>query len=100
MTPSPRSISLSTSTAARARAAADGASMPQERGMGAPLPHRFRRPPKHTGHMAVVGSPAAPLKEDPMSHGSFAWNELRTNDIEGAKAFYGKTIGWTFEEMA
>ena len=34
-----------------------------------------------------------------MSHGSFAWNELRTNDIEGAKAFYGKTIGWTFEEM-
>jgi predicted enzyme related to lactoylglutathione lyase len=40
------------------------------------------------------------LKEDRiMSHGSFAWNELRTNDVEGAKAFYGTTIGWTFEEM-
>ena len=34
-----------------------------------------------------------------MTHGAFTWNELRTNDIEGAKAFYGATIGWTFEEM-
>ncbi len=34
-----------------------------------------------------------------MSHGTFAWNELRTNDVEGAKTFYGETIGWTFEEM-
>jgi len=34
-----------------------------------------------------------------MPHGQFAWNELRTNDIEGAKAFYESTIGWTFEEM-
>ncbi len=34
-----------------------------------------------------------------MSHGSFAWNELMTNDVEKAKAFYAKTIGWSIEEM-
>jgi uncharacterized protein len=35
-----------------------------------------------------------------MTHGTFAWNELWTNDLEGAKSFYGATLGWTFEEMA
>jgi uncharacterized protein len=33
------------------------------------------------------------------SHGRFHWNELLTKDVENAKAFYGKTIGWTFEPM-
>jgi uncharacterized protein len=32
-----------------------------------------------------------------MTHGSFAWNELYTRDVEAAKAFYAATIGWTFE---
>ena len=26
---------------------------------------------------------------------NFVWYELCTNDIEGAKAFYGKLLGWT-----
>ncbi|MGI9449495.1 MAG: VOC family protein [Geminicoccaceae bacterium] len=30
-------------------------------------------------------------------HGHFYWNELMTRDTEGAKAFYGETLGWTFE---
>ena len=34
-----------------------------------------------------------------MSHGAFIWNELMTNDVEKAKAFYGATLGWTAEEM-
>ncbi len=34
-----------------------------------------------------------------MRHGTFVWNELMTDDVEKAKAFYGKTIGWTFEDM-
>jgi hypothetical protein len=34
-----------------------------------------------------------------MAHGSFAWNELMTNDIEKAKAFYRSAIGWQMEEM-
>ena len=33
-------------------------------------------------------------------HGHFWWNELMTRDVEGAKAFYGKMVGWRFEGMA
>jgi predicted enzyme related to lactoylglutathione lyase len=32
-------------------------------------------------------------------HGQFYWNELITPDVEKAKAFYAKTLGWTFETM-
>jgi predicted enzyme related to lactoylglutathione lyase len=32
-------------------------------------------------------------------HGRFHWNELLSHDPERAKAFYGATIGWTFEAM-
>lgn len=32
-------------------------------------------------------------------HGVFHWNELMTNDPEGAKDYYGATIGWTFDAM-
>jgi predicted enzyme related to lactoylglutathione lyase len=32
-------------------------------------------------------------------HGTFHWNELNTQDVEGAKRFYAETIGWTFEGM-
>lgn len=32
-------------------------------------------------------------------HGTFHWNELMTWDVEKAKAFYGETLGWTFDEM-
>lgn len=33
------------------------------------------------------------------SHGNFYWNELMTRDAEKAKAFYAKSIGWTFDAM-
>jgi uncharacterized protein len=32
-------------------------------------------------------------------HAHFYWNELMTRDPEGAKAFYGPTVGWQFEAM-
>lgn len=32
-------------------------------------------------------------------HGKFYWNELLTDDVEKAKAFYGATLGWAFDEM-
>jgi hypothetical protein len=31
-------------------------------------------------------------------HGTFFWNELNTGDVEAAKSFFAKTIGWTFEK--
>jgi len=32
-------------------------------------------------------------------HGTFHWNELMTDDVEAAKAFFADTIGWTFDGM-
>lgn len=31
-------------------------------------------------------------------HGHFLWNELMTRDVEAACAYYGRTLGWTFEK--
>lgn len=31
--------------------------------------------------------------------GHFHWNELMTRDVAASKAFYGATLGWTFETM-
>ena len=33
------------------------------------------------------------------AHGHFHWNELMTRDTERARAFFGKTVGWRFDEM-
>lgn len=33
------------------------------------------------------------------THGHFYWNELMTTDVEKAKDFYAKTLGWTYEAM-
>jgi predicted enzyme related to lactoylglutathione lyase len=33
------------------------------------------------------------------SHGQFHWNELMTRNVEGAKKFYGETLGWKFDAM-
>jgi len=33
-------------------------------------------------------------------HGTFHWNELMTNDVAAATAFYRDVIGWSFDEMA
>lgn len=33
------------------------------------------------------------------AHGTVHWNELNTHDSEAARAFYGATLGWTFEPM-
>lgn len=32
-------------------------------------------------------------------HGRFYWNELLTDDVDKARAFYAATLGWRFEEM-
>ena len=31
--------------------------------------------------------------------GSVGWNDLMTRDLEGAKSFYGKVFGFSYEEM-
>lgn len=37
--------------------------------------------------------------EQGIPHGRFYWNELMTDDVEKAKAFYGATLGWRFADM-
>jgi uncharacterized protein len=34
------------------------------------------------------------------AHGHFHWNELLARNIEGAKDFYAKAIGWSYQPMA
>lgn len=39
------------------------------------------------------------MNQDAMKqHGAFSWNELMTNDVQGAKAFYGELLGWTLQD--
>jgi predicted enzyme related to lactoylglutathione lyase len=33
------------------------------------------------------------------SHGQFHWNELMTRNVEGAKKFYGESLGWKYDAM-
>ena len=33
------------------------------------------------------------------AHGHVHWNELNTHDAEAAKAFYGGSLGWTYDRM-
>ncbi len=32
-------------------------------------------------------------------HGIFGWNELMTTDVQGAKDFYSRVIGWTSHDV-
>ena len=32
-------------------------------------------------------------------HGQFYWNELMSTNVEQAKAFYARTLGWSYESM-
>lgn len=32
------------------------------------------------------------------AHGTFAWHDLLTTDVEKAKAFFTATLGWTYED--
>jgi predicted enzyme related to lactoylglutathione lyase len=33
------------------------------------------------------------------AHGGFHWNELNTHDVQLAREFYGKALGWSFDVM-
>ena len=39
------------------------------------------------------------MDEKLMKHGAFGWFELMTNDIEGAKSFYSRLLGWKTYDM-
>lgn len=33
-------------------------------------------------------------------HGTFVWNDLLTTDVARAKAFFSRTLGWTYEDFS
>lgn len=33
------------------------------------------------------------------TNGAFSWTELLTNDVAGARQFYGQLLGWEFNDM-
>ncbi|MFW2439635.1 MAG: VOC family protein [Arenicellales bacterium] len=37
-------------------------------------------------------------QETMKQHGAFSWNELMTNDVAGAKVFYGELFGWQMRD--
>ncbi len=37
--------------------------------------------------------------DEDLPHGRFYWNELMTDDVDKAKAFYAATLGWQFADM-
>lgn len=58
------------------------------------------------GRVAVVADPQGgvtapfrPAGDPPSSTGVFLWDELMTDDVEGAKHFYTEVFGWTTEDM-
>ena len=46
----------------------------------------------------MEGAPEPNFADAFTTHGAFSWFELRTPDIEAAKAFYTALFGWTFED--
>ena len=57
------------------------------------------------GRFAVVTDPTGAVVsvfkggdgKNPKGHGSFCWNELLTNDMDAASAFYTELFGWSAE---
>ena len=41
----------------------------------------------------------ADATQAPPIAGTFCWNELMTGDVDGARDFYAKLFGWTYDEM-
>ena len=58
------------------------------------------------GRMVVVADPAGatvslfqPAGEMSVPAGAFVWDELMTQDVEGAKRFYGEVAGWAARDV-
>ena len=58
------------------------------------------------GKFAIIGDPQGafvsvyqPEGEGDAAEGVFVWDELGTNDVDGAERFYGEVFGWTAKDM-
>jgi predicted enzyme related to lactoylglutathione lyase len=58
------------------------------------------------GRMAIIADPQGayvsayqPESDGPVPEGVFVWDELVTNDVDGAQRFYEEVFGWTTSDM-
>lgn len=58
------------------------------------------------GRFALIADPQGglisafkPDGDSPTAEGTFVWDELATDDVEGAKRFYTEVFGWRTEDM-
>jgi predicted enzyme related to lactoylglutathione lyase len=58
------------------------------------------------GRIAIIADPQGaylsayePQNEGPAAEGVFVWDELGTNDVDGAQRFYEEVFGWTTSDM-
>src|SRR5262245_20595005 len=61
---------------------------------------------EEVGRMAIIADPQGAFLgiyqrhgEAGVSEGVFVWDELGTNDVDGAQAFYEEVFGWTTADM-
>jgi predicted enzyme related to lactoylglutathione lyase len=61
---------------------------------------------EEVGRIAIVQDPQGafisayqPLNDGPSAEGVFVWDELATNDVDGAQRFYEAVFGWTTQDM-
>ena len=69
--------------------------------MAAPGAAESARPRRNPASRApAVGRPRTGETQMPDTrHGHFHWNELNTWNVEEARKFYARTLGWTFEQF-
>jgi predicted enzyme related to lactoylglutathione lyase len=58
------------------------------------------------GRIAIIADPQGayvsayePATDGPAAEGVFVWDELGTNDVDGAQRFYEDVFGWTTSDM-
>ncbi len=63
-------------------------------------------PMEDVGRMAIIRDPQGafvgifePEAAGPAAQGVFVWDELGTQDVDGAARFYGEVFGWTTVDM-
>jgi predicted enzyme related to lactoylglutathione lyase len=61
---------------------------------------------EEVGRFAILSAPDGsfvsafqPEGDGPMQGGVFTWDELATQDVEGAERFYGSVFGWETKDM-
>lgn len=83
-------------TTVKAKAKGNVAAKPAAKGRAAAKPAaKAKAKPKAAPKAKAPAKPAAPAAPPP----TWAWHEVMTNDVAGAKAFYTSLLGWSAQDV-